>query len=273
MFNIVQNLTRHNYTNATRRTGDIKYIVIHYFGSLGTAKAVANYFASAYRGASAHYSLDEGDAIYQSVLDEDIAWHCGTTGTYYHKQCRNSNSIGIEVRPYKLSTSTMYASDRDWYFTDEIVDRLVEFTKHLMQKYGIDADHVVRHYDVTHKQCPRPWQGDDVNTYYKETGNALWAKFKARLTQKEEESDDMASERYAYLKDIPDNWDKKGNPRTMVEGFMNAGLLAGDGSDPKGNGDVIDVSKDMIRVWTIEFRAGLYDAAFEAAGLDPSKFK
>lgn len=274
MFNIVQNLTKYNYSNANRDNFDIEYIVIHYFGSLGTAKAVSDYFASSYRGASTHFALDEGEDIYQCVLCEDIAWHCGTSETYYHKECRNSNSIGVEVRPYKISTTTMYANDRDWYFTQKIVDRLVEFTEYLMQKYGIDPDHVVRHYDVTHKQCPRPWQGDDVNTYYGKTGNTLWAEFKARLTQEEQQQEDNYDMvRYNKLKDIPDNWDKNGNPRTMVEGFMNAGFLLGDGSAQDGNEDVIDVSNDMLRVWAIECRAGLYDAAFEAAGLDPNKFR
>lgn len=269
MFNIVQNLTGYNFSNASRGVGDIKYIVIHYYGSLGTAKAVSNYFAGAYRGASAHYALDEGEDIYQCVLDEDVAWHCGTKGDYY-STCRNSNSIGIEVRPYKVSTATMYASDRDWHFTDEIVDRLVEFTKYLMQEYGIDADHVVRHYDVTHKQCPRPWQGDDVNTYYGETGNALWAKFKARLTQEEqeeEESDDMV--RYNKLKDIPESC----NFRAIIDNLMTAGIIGGDGSDATGNDDVIDLSHDMVRMLIFEWRAGVYDAALEAAGLDPNKYK
>ena len=41
-----------------------------------------------------------------------------------------------------------------------------------MAKYGIDADHVVRHYDVTGKLCPEPWVRDE----------SLWRKFKARLT-------------------------------------------------------------------------------------------
>ena len=186
-FKIVKNLTTINFTDKND-TGRIKYIVIHYFGSLGTAKAVANYFASDYRGASAHYSLDEGEEIYQSVEDGDIAWHCGTSGTYYHASCRNSNSIGIEVRPHKLSTETMYASDKDWYFSDEVIDRLVEFTRYLMDKYNVPISNVIRHYDVTHKQCPRPYQGDDINIYHKKTGNVMWAEFLSKLMSRHTKS-------------------------------------------------------------------------------------
>ena len=179
-YRVVKNLTKINFTdrNDVRR---IKYIVIHYFGSLGTAKAVANWFASAYRGASAHYSLDEGEIIYQSVEDEDIAWHCGTRGTYRHPKCRNSNSIGIEVRPRKLSNKTIRAEDKDWYFEDATVDRLVEFVRDLMVKYNVPIENVVRHFDVTGKWCPRPYMGNDINEYYNKAGNVLWNDFLSRL--------------------------------------------------------------------------------------------
>lgn len=172
-YKIQKNLTKINFTdkNDAKR---IKYIVIHYFGSLGTAEAVANYFANAYRGASAHYNLDEGEIIYQSVEDEDIAWHCGTYGTYYHPDCRNSNSLGIEVRPHKRSTKTMYATDQDWYFKPEIVDRLVEFTKAKMKEHNVPIERVIRHYDVTHKICPNPFV---VNA----AAQAEWEAFKKRL--------------------------------------------------------------------------------------------
>ena len=41
----------------------------------------------------------------------------------------------------------------------------VELVQMLMQKYGIDIHHVIRHFDVTGKKCPLPlienlkWQG------------------------------------------------------------------------------------------------------------------
>lgn len=209
MLTIKQMLTPYNFSDRPAGKRKIEYIVIHYFGSLGSAKAVANYFASAYRGASAHYSLDEGDIVWQSVLEEDVAWHCGTSGTYYHPDCRNSNSIGIEVRPYKIDPSTASsAAVQDWYFTEKTVDNLVEFTKALMRKYNIPPERVVRHYDVTHKWCPRPWMGDDINEYYGTTGNEQWEKFKERIAK--EDNDDMTKERFKELydemrRDLQDN--------------------------------------------------------------------
>ena len=59
-----------------------------------------------------------------------------------------------------------------YVITAQTVDHTVELVRWLMDKYGIDVDHVVRHYDVTGKDCPEPWVRDE----------SLWRKFKARLT-------------------------------------------------------------------------------------------
>lgn len=263
-------LTPYNFSDRATGARAIKYIVIHYFGSLGTAKSVANYFASAYRGASAHYALDEGSIVYQCVEDEDVAWHCGTTGTYYHSECRNSNSIGIEVRPYILDKSKYTdASYRGWYFTETIENNLVEFTKYLMKKYNIDVNHVVRHYDVTHKLCPRPWVGDDTNLYYNATGNALWAKFKARLSGEEELDMDEATLRkiikeeiasaktsslYKTVNDVPATY------RPAIKWLNELGLLTGysggaDSSTATFDDNEIRVDETFCRLAFIAYNA------------------
>lgn len=88
-------LTAYNFSNKDS-VDRIKYIVIHYVGALGGAKENCQYFASKYLGASAHYFVGFNGEIYQSVEDGDIAWHCGAS-TYKHAECRNTNSIGIEM--------------------------------------------------------------------------------------------------------------------------------------------------------------------------------
>lgn len=169
--NIHQLLTPYNYS-----PGDIsriKYIVIHYVGATGGARANCMYYAEQSVGASAHYFVDFDGGLWQSVEDQNIAWHCGTKGTYYHPDCRNSNSIGIELcvrnKGSKLDTS------RDWYFEDATINAAIELTKVLMKKYNIPASHVIRHYDVTHKICPNPY----VYNHTKHTWNA----FKAALEE------------------------------------------------------------------------------------------
>jgi N-acetylmuramoyl-L-alanine amidase CwlA len=142
---IKENITTRNYTKGNNRS--IKFIVIHYVGAVSSAKNNSDYFKSAYRGASAHYFVDDND-IYRVVRDGDTAWHCGTNGAYYNG-CRNSNSIGIEMCCFN-NNGTLDISEN-------IINRTIELTKELMAKYNIPAENVVRHYDVTHKCCPAPF--------------------------------------------------------------------------------------------------------------------
>lgn len=146
-------LTPYNFTNKDS-VGRIKYIVIHYVGALGGAKANCQYYASKYIGASAHYFVGFDGEIWQSVPDEDIAWHCGAS-SYKHAECRNANSIGIEL--CVRTKGSQAADSKDWYFEDATVKAAIELTKYLMQKYGVPASNVIRHYDVTGKICPNPY--------------------------------------------------------------------------------------------------------------------
>ena len=68
-------LTPYNYNDG--QISRIKYIVIHYVGATGGAKANCKYYASEHIGASAHYYVDFDGSIWQSVEDKNIAWHSG----------------------------------------------------------------------------------------------------------------------------------------------------------------------------------------------------
>ena len=170
-----------NLTPTNHRKGGCtpKYIVVHYFGALGSAYGVSEYFKTPGIQASAHYAVDEGDTIYRCVKDTDVAWHCGD-GTK-HPECRNWNSIGVELRPGKVNQKHIGAYDTDWFFARKTLDNAEWLIKKLMKQYGIKADHVIRHFDVSGKYCPRPFVGDDMNTYYNTAGNVQWQRFKERL--------------------------------------------------------------------------------------------
>ena len=82
--------------NRTLRTNKKnEWLVIHYVGAVSTAANNAKNFQNTYRGASAHYFVDE-TSIWQVVEDKDNAWHVGGAKVYYNG-ARNSNSIGIEM--------------------------------------------------------------------------------------------------------------------------------------------------------------------------------
>ena len=159
---IQKNLTTRNFTDKND-SSRIEYIVIHYTGNDGdTAYNNTKYFKTEYRGASAHYFVDE-TSVWQCVLDEDIAWHCGTTGTYYHKKCRNTNSIGIEL--------CSRIKDGKYYIPEETLARAAELVHYLRQLYNVPMTNILRHYDITHKQCPAPFVED----------KSQWADFLSKI--------------------------------------------------------------------------------------------
>lgn len=201
------------------RTQPVRYIVMHYTANNGdTAKNNCDYYHRVGGlQASAHYFCDEHGAM-QSVREGDTAWHCGARA-YWHPECRNANSIGIEMCSRKRA-------DGSYYILPETVVNAAALAREIMQRYGIDTDHVLRHYDVTGKRCPMPWVDDP----------AQWTAFLAMLTPEhpnEEEEENMV--KYKTIDDVPEWY------RSEVQELMDAGALKG-----TGNG-AIDISEDVVR--------------------------
>ena len=146
------------------RAQRIQFIVVHYTAGDGdSARGNCVYFQrNPGLYASAHYFVDEA-GWEQSVADEDTAWHCGAN-TYKHPLCRNANSIGVELCSRKDAAGK-------YFFAPATVDQAVKLVQSLMDKHGVDARHVLRHYDVTGKKCPAPFVDDPK----------AWAAFKERL--------------------------------------------------------------------------------------------
>lgn len=226
----ILNLPCHTSNYKAAQRDAIPYLVIHYTGNKGdTAANNAKYFANnGNLSASAHYFVDENE-IWQSVADKDIAWHCGAK-SYRHEFCRNDNSIGMEICMWDKNGSLRPGS----------IANAAKLVQTLMERYHIPAERVLRHYDVTGKKCPAPMVDDPK----------LWAKF-LQMAQKEQNS------RYKRLTDIPQQY----GFRSVIEQLMDAGIIAGDGSDPIGNNDVIDLSHDMVRMFIFLYRAGVFDEA------------
>ena len=147
----------------------IKYIVIHYTANNGdTAAGNAKYFHNNKNlQASAHYFVDECE-VWQAVKEGDTAYHCGAK-SYVHRECRNGNSIGIEMCSRKDGGGR-------YYIKPETVRKAAELTRQLMVKYGIDSGCVLRHYDVTGKKCPEPFVRNV----------AEWIEFRRMIAEDEE---------------------------------------------------------------------------------------
>ena len=156
--------------------------------------------------------------LHYTAGNGDTAWHCGARA-YWHPECRNGNSIGIEMCSRKRA-------DGSYYIKPETVANAAALAKDIMQRYGIDTDHVLRHYDVTGKRCPMPWVDDP----------AQWTAFLAMLTPEhpnEEEEGPMT--RYNKIDDIP-AW-----ARSDAQRLIDRGALRG---NERGE---LDLSPDMLR--------------------------
>lgn len=133
--------------NEWSRPGDpleeVRGVVIHYVGNPGTsAEANRNYFESLSSGkegtyASSHFIIGLEGEVVQCVPLDEIA---------YASNSRNADTISVEV----------CHPDGTGKFSDASYDRCVEFTAWLCGEFRLDpAEDVIRHYDVTGKECPR----------------------------------------------------------------------------------------------------------------------
>lgn len=169
---IIKNSNFTAYRNCRERSEKVKYIVIHYTGSEGTAQNNVAYFNGGNRSASAHYFVGR-DGVICEYCDPAkwYAWHCGgsleSSHHPYYGKCTNANSIGIEICTHNNGSN--------WEFTEKAVNAAIELTKYLMQKFGVPSDNVIRHYDVTGKSCPR------VPGWGAVGGSAEWDKFKKSI--------------------------------------------------------------------------------------------
>ena len=161
----------------------IEWIVVHYTGMVvtqGDPDTASWAIARSKRAASTHYLVgDRGDRadIVQLLPVKYAAYHVGAKDDGKLIPCYNGNSIGVDLCECKLDCSSGSVSCNDWYFTLETLANGARLIAYLAQEYGIPTDHIVRHYDVTHKRCPRPFVGTDINAYTGQTHESAWREF------------------------------------------------------------------------------------------------
>jgi len=159
----VQLLTINDWSRPGIAVNDIKKIVIHYLGNPETsAQENRDYFESlkdlqdTYM--SANYVVGTEGEIIQCVPDGEVAW-ASNRANYY--------SISIENCHH----------DTSGRFTDATYWADVHLVAYLTERYALDRDDIIRHYDVTGKDCPLwyvehpdEWEKfkDDVMTYREE---------------------------------------------------------------------------------------------------------
>lgn len=158
-------------TNQWSRQGlPFEFIVLHYVGAVSTARNNGLYYGREPNiGASAHFFVDEREVV-ASVPLTMAAGHCGVDYSGgrapFWSRLTNRKSIGIEMCCKKDASGV-------WYIEPETVTKTAALVRWLMQEFGIDADHVIRHYDVCWKNCPAPWVEHPEQ----------WSAFKRRITE------------------------------------------------------------------------------------------
>ena len=148
-----------NIGNFLKKKYKKTYLVYHFTANDGD-KSVnnGNYFKNNVVKASAQYFVDD-DIIVQSVEDEYVAYAVGgkklsgTKGGKYHGICTNYNSINIEL----CDTNKNGKLD----LSNKTRENAIELGKSLVKKYNIPKERVIRHYDVTGKNCPAYFVKDE----------------------------------------------------------------------------------------------------------------
>ena len=200
-------IKRTSTTNTTYLKGrKILYLAIHYTAGVssksGSARSSASWFANPNAGGSADFIVDENEFVQFNPDPRNRYCHAvggsryNTKGGRLYGVAKNSNCISLEICSTNTTGKITYPNDPHYSFSDVVLNRAVEVTKYLMKEYGIDAAHVIRHYDVNGKPCPGiiGWNADSGNEnkwkeFQKRIGGEVEEiKYKVRLTWDNEKS-------------------------------------------------------------------------------------
>ena len=153
-------LTVNPYSRPGTKREHVRDIVIHYVANPGTSAIQnRNYFeglkdqsGSKTVSASSHYIIGSDGTILQCIPLDEVAY-----GNYP----RNDDTVSIEC----------CHPDSDGRFTDATIKSLIRLTGWLCRELSLNEKHIIRHYDVSGKNCPK---------YYVEHRDA-WRTLKKKL--------------------------------------------------------------------------------------------
>ena len=174
-------LTISPYCRSGEKQGNIQYIIVHWVANPNSsAIGNRNYFnnlANTHKtSASSHYIVGLNGEIIRCIPENEVAFHSGSYSM-------NRKSIGIEnCHP-------------DWngQFNSNTYNSLVELCADICKRYNISVNNIIRHYDVTGKNCPK---------YYVENENA-WIQFKNDVANKIGQNTNVVIEESKGSEEIP----------------------------------------------------------------------
>lgn len=153
----VQLLTPNEYSRPQIALEQVKHIAIHYTANPGaSARANRDYFENLSHThetkVSSHFVIGLEGEVIQCIPSSEIS---------YATNERNVDTLSIEC----------CHMDETGVFEQATYDSVVRLTAWLCTRFGLTAEDVIRHYDVTGKNCPK---------YYVENPSA-WEQMKADI--------------------------------------------------------------------------------------------
>ena len=153
----VELLTPNSYSRPQIPIEQVNYIAIHYTANPGsTAMSNRNYFenlaTTQENKVSSHFVVGLEGEVVQCIPTSEMS---------YATNSRNVDTISIEC----------CHPDETGQFNDATYSSAVKLTAWLCTRFGLTTDQVIRHYDVTGKDCPK---------YYVENPDA-WTQMKADI--------------------------------------------------------------------------------------------
>ena len=153
----VELLTPNSYSRPQIPIEQVNYIAIHYTANPGsTAISNRNYFENL-----ATTQENKVSSHFVVGLDGEVVQCIPTSEMSYATNSRNVDTISIEC----------CHPDETGQFNDATYSSAVKLAAWLCTRFGLDSDQVIRHYDVTGKDCPK---------YYVENPDA-WLKMKSDI--------------------------------------------------------------------------------------------
>ena len=133
-------LTPNKYSRPGIKLEKVTKIAVHYVGNPGSsAKNNRDYFenlkSTHERYVSAHFVIGLSGEIIQCIPTDEWSY------------CTN------QANGYSISIECCHP-DSTGKFTGATESSLIELCAYLCRKFGLTADDIIRHYDVTGKHCP-----------------------------------------------------------------------------------------------------------------------
>ena len=165
-------IAENEYQVPAHNANSHEYFAIHYLGVNGENPYL---YGGGYGGT---FYVSKTGEVYQAAKVTDKLWHVGASSgfSYIHPDARNNNTIGVECATYTASGRN--DDDETWYFTEATQVAAAKLAACVALEYNIPLDHILRHGDITTKNCPSPLKRDAGKGT-----NWTWEKFKSEVAR------------------------------------------------------------------------------------------